>query len=170
MGSTLGAAKGWRSALALSAPAARARTQMTPHAVLAGAVEEAIEVLGDGHPRRQSLAGAGVQEVVEHLGGVEHVSAHRPVKRRGVPPRSDAEEADLALPPELLQRGHDLAQEILDGERASASIGLDHVVALQQIDGVAAQPLQAGLQRAADGAPDVAEILGQDAELGAHVG
>ena len=68
---------------------------------------------------RNRRAGARVQEVVADLRRVEGARVDYPVQRGGLADGGDAEEPDLALRAQPLERRHDLVEHALGGEIAA---------------------------------------------------
>ncbi len=107
-----------------------------------------------------SAASARVEQIVADLRGIEGARIDDAVEIPSRAEPGDAEEADLALLAQALERRHHLAQHDLGGERPLPSVRRDPVVQLQEVDLVAAEPLQARLERRRHRRADLAVILG----------
>ena len=114
------------------------------------------------------MAGGRVQQVVRDLRRVEDARFDDLVQRRRVTHGRDPEEQDLALAPEALERGGNLAEDDVGRKGLAAVVGADRVVELQQVDAFPVEPSQAGLDRGRDRPRDIASMLGSDRELGAE--
>ena len=91
------------------------------------------------------------------------------MQRPRVAERRDAGEAELAGLAQFIAGGHDFAEYALGVEAVAAGHLGDAVVQLEQIDMVAAEPLQAGIERRRDRRADAAIVGFRDAHLGAEV-
>src|SRR3989442_9800783 len=149
--------------------AARGRAHADRADALAlGFRQQALEV--DARKRAFDLsARAGIQQVVEDLRRIDVARVEHAMERFGIAVRRDAEEPNLALALELLERGNHFAHDVVDADRAARRHGPDRVVELQHVNARHAETAQARLARADHGATDIAEVLGTQPHLRADV-
>src|SRR6266481_362868 len=92
------------------------------------------------------------------------------VERRGVADCGDSEEPRLALPPQPVECGHHVLQDLPGAQRLAAAHERDGIMQMEDVHPLHAQALQAPFERSAYGVLDPAEIAGRQADLGADDG
>src|SRR5438552_6251401 len=134
------------------------------HPPLARTTQEIAEVLRR-ESRRHRDARARVRQVVAGLRGVGRAGVARLMQRRRRAERGHTTNPHRSLLDQLPDRGHDLAQHVLQADGAGAAGRLDVVVELEQIDALEPEATQARVERARDRARNVGEVAPVDAEL-----
>src|SRR6516165_12094413 len=86
----------------------------------------------------------------------------------GVPYRRDSQKACHTPLSELIERGHNLGKNLLDGEGLASLCDGDLVVEVKDIDPFHLQPPQTVFQRFGDTVTDAAELGTWYSHLGAH--
>ena len=127
---------------------------------------EALVVLR-GIVGRQCLDRRGIERVHADLCGIHDAGRNNLVDFADVAERGETEIADLAGIAQLLECGHDLAENERRGQRLAAGIRRQRIVELIEVDAVTPHALQAFVERGIDAGSDPAAIGTRHAHLGA---
>ena len=136
-----------------------------PHALLARENQQPIVVLR-GVAHRQRVGSGRVQQVENHLRGVDRPAGERTMERAGLPRGGDPEEAHLALLLQPSHRRHHCLQHARDAERPLLAHAPDQVVQVQQVHPRESESREARLHGARDRARHVGQIGGPEPPLG----
>ena len=141
------------------------------HARLVRDLHQALVVLrrvagGNRH------AGRRIERVVADLRHVEGTGAGHLQQHRRVAQRRDADVARLALLAHALEGRQRFVHELVEGDGVAGAARGDGVVAVEDVDMVAAEAFQACLQGRGDGVGGAAALSRHDAHLGGddHLG
>jgi hypothetical protein len=104
-----------------------------------GSFQNVSEVLR-GKARHELAPGAGIKWIVDHLGGVDCASVNDLMEGISVTDRRNAEEANLALALQALERRYHFLQHGLGRNRIAAGIARNIIMELEEIDSLSPKP------------------------------